>query len=155
MFHFLGTAGLGIALSWLIYIQFFQYLCRCQPWESCWPSDEQWDFLNRSMEFNLVRLVPTASVCYKPSLNNPMCEEVMRMSKDSGWRASQPGKPGIYIPPQNFISQLRRPTRCIAGLGMGGWPVRCRHMPIRISNEGPYRMLPRAHSSLLGNGEFY
>lgn len=69
--------------------------------DDCWPSDEEWQSLNKSTNFNLVRVVPIASVCYGPNPDGAMCEEVMRMSKNSGWRASQPGKVQVsleYIP---------------------------------------------------------
>lgn len=93
MLHLLGTAALGIVLSWLIYTQSeLRPQCRCQPSEACWPSEEKWNSLNKSIDLNLVRLLPLGSVCYEPTLNPQACEEVMRLSKDSGWRASQPGE---------------------------------------------------------------
>lgn len=89
----LSTAVLGIALSWLA-CSWLKPMpqCRCRPWEPCWPSGEEWSALNQSIEYNLARLMPIASVCYAPLFNQTACEEVIRLSKDSGWRASQPGK---------------------------------------------------------------
>ncbi|KAJ5383686.1 CAZyme family AA7 [Penicillium concentricum] len=93
MLHLLASAGLGIVLSWwLVYTQVESWSqCRCQPSESCWPSGQEWNVLNESMDFNLIPLNPIGSVCYEPNLNHHACEEVMHLSKDSGWRAAQPG----------------------------------------------------------------
>ncbi|KAJ6050362.1 CAZyme family AA7 [Penicillium canescens] len=92
MLHILGSTGLGIVLSWLVYTKSESWSqCRCRPSESCWPPEKQWDLLNKSMDFNLIQLKPIGSVCYEPDLNHLACEEVMRLSKDSGWRAAQPG----------------------------------------------------------------
>ncbi|KAK2839327.1 hypothetical protein FQN49_006252, partial [Arthroderma sp. PD_2] len=65
--------------------------CRCQPWEPCWPSEELWQSFNASIDGNLFRLRPAAHVCYEPSFDQSACDDLPRLSKDSGWRASQPG----------------------------------------------------------------
>ncbi|KMQ42996.1 CO dehydrogenase flavoprotein-like, FAD-binding, subdomain 2 [Trichophyton rubrum] len=88
----LWSTGLVALLSWLIYTQETQPAsCRCRPWESCWPSEELWNSFNTSVDGKLQRLRPAAHVCYGPSFNKSACDNILLLSRDSGWRASNPG----------------------------------------------------------------
>ncbi|KAI0848995.1 putative oxidoreductase [Daldinia vernicosa] len=64
--------------------------CRCRPSESCWPSDEAWSQLNISINGNLVRLRPAGHVCHHPNFDRRACDELLHLTRDSGWRASRP-----------------------------------------------------------------
>lgn len=66
-------------------------LCRCTPRDFCWPSDESWNALNRSVDGNLVKVLPVAHVCYYPTYDREKCDEVTVLDHDSIWRAEQPG----------------------------------------------------------------
>lgn len=65
--------------------------CRCRPHEPCWPSEQQWQSLNSSIDGNLQAIRPIASVCHDPTYDHEACQEVTAMTHDSAWRSSQPG----------------------------------------------------------------
>lgn len=81
----------GLLLSWSSLFQAESPICRCRPWEACWPSETEWTSLNRSIDGNLVRLRPVGYVCHDPTFDPAACAEVRNQALDSGWRASQPG----------------------------------------------------------------
>ncbi|KAE8351821.1 chanoclavine-I synthase oxidoreductase protein [Aspergillus coremiiformis] len=64
--------------------------CRCRPSEPCWPSDQEWNRFNISIDGNLVRLRPVGHVCHHPTLDPAACDELLHLTRDSGWRASRP-----------------------------------------------------------------
>lgn len=66
--------------------------CRCQPGEPCWPSLEEWQAFNTSIQGNLVEVQPIGSVCHEPTYDKASCERVSTLSSNSTWRASQPGE---------------------------------------------------------------
>jgi hypothetical protein len=65
--------------------------CRCRPWEPCWPTEEEWAAFNTSIDGGLVRLKPVGYVCHEPTFNCSACDDILTQSRDSLWRASQPG----------------------------------------------------------------
>ncbi|GKZ51323.1 hypothetical protein AbraIFM66951_005470 [Aspergillus brasiliensis] len=83
-----STAGLLACLA--IQAVSPDVFCRCQPSESCWPSDTEWQRLNLSLDGSLIRLQPIGHVCHSVNLDQTACEEVSRRARDSGWRASRP-----------------------------------------------------------------
>ncbi|RHZ57992.1 FAD-dependent oxidoreductase [Aspergillus thermomutatus] len=64
--------------------------CRCQPHQPCWPSPQQWNALNRSIDGNLVAVQPVAAPCHIDP-NSTACQEVTAQWSNSVWRAAQPG----------------------------------------------------------------
>ncbi|KAF7114935.1 hypothetical protein CNMCM5793_000705 [Aspergillus hiratsukae] len=64
--------------------------CRCQPHQPCWPSPQQWNALNRSIDGNLVAVQPVAAPCHI-NPNSTACQEVTAQWSNSVWRAAQPG----------------------------------------------------------------
>nr|A8C7R9.1 RecName: Full=FAD-linked oxidoreductase easE; AltName: Full=Chanoclavine I synthase; AltName: Full=Ergot alkaloid synthesis protein E; Flags: Precursor [Claviceps fusiformis]ABV57823.1 oxidoreductase [Claviceps fusiformis] len=88
MYRLLGPLAC-LALAW-----FFTWApsgrCRCRPWETCWPSVADWSALNESMQGNLIRIRPVASVCHGSEYEAAACANVSNMVVDSGWRASNP-----------------------------------------------------------------
>nr|AEV21224.1 chanoclavine-I synthase oxidoreductase protein [Periglandula ipomoeae] len=64
--------------------------CRCRPWEPCWPSTAQWEAFNESIQGNLVRIRPIASVCHGLEYDAIACANLSNLIVDSGWRASNP-----------------------------------------------------------------
>ncbi|OTA60879.1 chanoclavine-I-synthase oxidoreductase protein [Hypoxylon sp. EC38] len=84
-------AALAGLLSWVARVLIIPpSLCRCRPSESCWPSDLAWNRLNTSIDGNLVRLRPVGHVCHPPTLDRKACNELLHLTRDSGWRASRP-----------------------------------------------------------------
>ncbi|OTB14166.1 hypothetical protein K445DRAFT_23947 [Daldinia sp. EC12] len=78
-------------LSWRVLIFTTPHLsCRCRPREPCWPSDEAWNQLNISINGNLMRLRPVGHVCHQPNFDEKACDELLHLTRDSGWRASRP-----------------------------------------------------------------
>ncbi|EPE32917.1 FAD-binding protein [Glarea lozoyensis ATCC 20868] len=65
--------------------------CRCRPNQSCWPSIDEWKSLNGSINGNLVRVKPIGAACREPDFNHDACIETLLLSRNSGWRASNPG----------------------------------------------------------------
>ncbi|XHF98365.1 hypothetical protein AWENTII_001918 [Aspergillus wentii] len=65
--------------------------CRCRPQNSCWPSTQEWNAFNSSIQGNLVPVRPAAAVCHVPNLDSSMCDEVKKQWTNSTWRAAQPG----------------------------------------------------------------
>ncbi|KAI0103176.1 putative oxidoreductase [Nemania sp. FL0031] len=78
-------------LSWMaLVLTTPSLLCRCRPWEPCWPSDEEWYLFNASIDGNLHRLRPLGHVCHHPTFHQSACDELSHRARDSGWRASRP-----------------------------------------------------------------
>jgi hypothetical protein len=67
--------------------------CRCRPWEACWPTEKDWAALNASVDGGLVRPKPIGYICHEPTFIHGACDDLLSLSRDSAWRASQPGKP--------------------------------------------------------------
>ncbi|KAK2873242.1 hypothetical protein FQN49_002498 [Arthroderma sp. PD_2] len=65
--------------------------CRCTPDQSCWPSANLWQTLNRTISGNLVAVKPVGSVCHDPTYTGGLCENVKSMQSNSAWRSSEPG----------------------------------------------------------------
>ncbi|KAE8409328.1 hypothetical protein BDV37DRAFT_293887 [Aspergillus pseudonomiae] len=65
--------------------------CRCQPHQSCWPSEQEWNSLNSTINGNLVAVRPIAAVCHEGDRNSSACKEVTAAWTNSTWRAAQPG----------------------------------------------------------------
>ncbi|KNG81506.1 FAD/FMN-containing isoamyl alcohol oxidase MreA-like protein [Aspergillus nomiae NRRL 13137] len=65
--------------------------CRCQPHQSCWPSEQEWNSLNSTINGNLVAVRPIAAVCHEGGRNSSACKEVTAAWTNSTWRAAQPG----------------------------------------------------------------
>lgn len=80
-----------ILLGWFSILEIEPRHCRCRPWEPCWPTEEQWATLNASIDNNLVRLKPVGYVCHEPTFDHTACNDLLHLTRDSGWRASQPG----------------------------------------------------------------
>lgn len=65
--------------------------CRCQPHQSCWPSDHEWSALNSTIQGTLVAVRPVAAVCHTGAFDQQACSTVRAERTDSLWRAGQPG----------------------------------------------------------------
>ncbi|KAI0106104.1 putative oxidoreductase [Hypoxylon sp. NC0597] len=84
-------AALAGLLGWIARVLTIpSSLCRCRPSEPCWPSEVAWNQLNASIDGNLRRQRPVGHVCHHPTLDRKACDELLHLSKDSGWRASRP-----------------------------------------------------------------
>ncbi|KAL4930147.1 uncharacterized protein BDV17DRAFT_49474 [Aspergillus undulatus] len=65
--------------------------CRCRPHQSCWPSPEEWNALNASVNGYLVAVRPVADVCHDGGEQSEACQTVQALWTNSTWRAAQPG----------------------------------------------------------------
>lgn len=66
--------------------------CRCQPGELCWPSIEEWNVFNASIDGNLVEVRPLGYVCHDPTYDKDACDSVKSHANNATWRIEQPGK---------------------------------------------------------------
>lgn len=97
--------------------------CRCRPWETCWPTETEWAGFRNSIDGDLVRLQPVGSVCHEPTFNRSACDNLLSISRDSAWRASQPGN-SLRSHTDQVIFKIYSKTdkafdRYITGLGVG------------------------------------
>ena len=88
---FVLTVAAALLLGWLSTLETKAPTCRCRPWEPCWPTGRQWAAFNASIDDNLVRTRPVGYVCHEPTFDQIACDDLRRLTLDSGWRASQPG----------------------------------------------------------------
>lgn len=53
--------------------------CRCVPGDDCWPSNDDWNDFNSTLDGRLIRTVPPASVCYpdEPNHDPETCQTVL------------------------------------------------------------------------------
>ncbi|KAJ5105385.1 hypothetical protein NUU61_002732 [Penicillium alfredii] len=65
--------------------------CRCQPGQSCWPSETNWAALNKTIGGSLVAVKPFASPCHNTTFNAADCAIVQDHARNSSYRSSQPG----------------------------------------------------------------
>ena len=70
-----------------------------RPSEPCWPTENEWTGLNKSVSGRLIKAVPPASVCYRshPNYNPAACTEVYKKWSSSAFHAADPislGAPG-------------------------------------------------------------
>jgi hypothetical protein len=85
--------------------------CRCRQWEPCWPSETDWATLNSSIDGNLISARPIGRVCHEPTYDQQACEVLLNVSRNSGWRAAQPGKNTVLL----FRVGIRSLTVAIVG----------------------------------------
>jgi hypothetical protein len=50
-----------------------QTQCRCIVGDVCWPSQPQWNELNRTVEGRLIATVPLGSPCHDPHYEEAAC----------------------------------------------------------------------------------
>lgn len=52
--------------------------CKCFPGDHCWPSKQDWDSLNQTVDGRLVATIPPASPCYHSwnNYDNATCAEL-------------------------------------------------------------------------------
>ncbi|KAK4868625.1 hypothetical protein LT330_006827 [Penicillium expansum] len=60
-------------------------------WEPCWPSETDWANLNSSIHGNLISVRPIGRICHEPTYEQQACDVLLNVSRNSGWRAAQPG----------------------------------------------------------------
>lgn len=47
--------------------------CRCFPGDACWPTEDQWSQLNKTVDGRLVKTVPLGTPCHAPNYNSETC----------------------------------------------------------------------------------
>ncbi|KAF3766642.1 6-hydroxy-D-nicotine oxidase [Cryphonectria parasitica EP155] len=50
--------------------------CKCFPWDSCWPSENEWNTLNTTVTGRLIKTVPLGSPCHDPNYNESLCNDL-------------------------------------------------------------------------------
>jgi hypothetical protein len=119
--YLLPTLAAGLFLSWYSLTELERPVCRCRPWEPCWPTEKLWSGLNTSIGGNLVRLKPVGYVCSGPTFDQGACGGLRLLNRNSSWRASNPGNfvfKVVWIEYQTADNTL---TRNSTRLGMGKW----------------------------------
>ena len=61
-----------------------EHPCRYLPGDAGWPTDKDWQDLNRTIGGRLIRGSPLAKSCYEPNLNASTCGQVRE-----GWVNTQ------------------------------------------------------------------
>ncbi|OJJ05795.1 hypothetical protein ASPVEDRAFT_87129 [Aspergillus versicolor CBS 583.65] len=64
--------------------------CRCLPHEPCWPSTNEWNIFNESINGHLVHLRPVGAICHGKEFDQDACNFVQENANNSVWRASEP-----------------------------------------------------------------
>jgi hypothetical protein len=127
---FVFSALLGAFLGCIWLATSGTLTCRCRPGEPCWPSASEWAALNTTLRGNLLKVRPVAHVCHDPFYDHFACQKLPGLVRDSGWRASQPGKLMHLLrrslsPYSSMLTE--RPgwdggrTRSLTGLDLGVW----------------------------------
>lgn len=57
--------------------------CKCFPGEDCWPTKEQFDALNATVQGRLIATVPIATECHDPLLDDAACKKLQ-----DGWKVA-------------------------------------------------------------------
>jgi hypothetical protein len=89
MFSF--KASTAVALFVAAGANAVSYLCHCELGQPCWPTTQNWAFLNSSIGGNLVTVLPVASPCHDPYYNAAACAIVQANTHSSPYRSAQPG----------------------------------------------------------------
>ncbi|OAL47121.1 FAD/FMN-containing protein [Pyrenochaeta sp. DS3sAY3a] len=64
---------------------------RCTAQDACWPTVDEWNDFNSSVNGRLLSSRPTAYVCHGTEYNNALCEIAKANWTSSDWRVAQPG----------------------------------------------------------------
>ena len=56
--------------------------CRCFPGDGCWPTDTEWQQFNSSIDGNLIRTHPIASICHEPQYDAEHCQALQKTWQD-------------------------------------------------------------------------
>lgn len=64
---------------------------RCTAQDACWPTVDEWNDFNSSVNGRLLSSRPTAHVCHGIEYNNALCEIAKAKWASSDWRVAQPG----------------------------------------------------------------
>ncbi|KAI7353065.1 hypothetical protein KC354_g11720 [Hortaea werneckii] len=105
--------------------------CKCLPEDECWPTANDWNQLNATLNGQLIRGMPPASVCYpdQPSYDRTSCQKVLEHWTSSMWHAKDPvsvtsppedGCPPIY---PNGTSAAGDPDAGARGCNFGAYPA--------------------------------
>ncbi|KAI7468106.1 hypothetical protein KC357_g6843 [Hortaea werneckii] len=105
--------------------------CKCLPGDQCWPTTDDWNQLNSTLNGHLIRSKPPASVCYpdQPDYDHTACQEVLGHWKSSAWHAQnsvsvdappEDGCPPIY---SNGTSTAGDPDAGARGCNFGAYPA--------------------------------
>ncbi|RDW65738.1 FAD-dependent oxidoreductase [Aspergillus mulundensis] len=65
--------------------------CRCRPNDRCWPSEQDWNAFNRSINGNLIHLRPVGAACHGTEYDAAECADAQANTMNSYWRAAEPG----------------------------------------------------------------
>lgn len=52
--------------------------CKCFPGDACWPSEREWNALNRTVGGRLIATVPLAQACHDPNFDPVRCEALRK-----------------------------------------------------------------------------
>lgn len=84
--------------------------CRCTPDQPCWPTDDDWEALNSTIDGNLLALKPLAYPCHSSHFNAAECGYIQSNAHNSSYRALQPGATQY----ENWGSSPERDEQCYA-----------------------------------------
>ncbi|KAL4976032.1 hypothetical protein BDW66DRAFT_151378 [Aspergillus desertorum] len=96
-------------------------ICRYLPGDAQWPSTEQWQRLNDSVDGRLIRGKPLAGSCHGEEYNSSTC---------SGLQASWTNPPPYFMDPVDVMSPYWQNNSCS--------PFTSRDTPCSLGNIAPY-----------------
>ncbi|KAJ6012574.1 hypothetical protein N7522_002929 [Penicillium canescens] len=66
--------------------------CKCAPSDHCWPSSNDWSYLNETVSGRLIKTIPPGSACYQdePNYDKSACDALLKNWTDSRYHSSNP-----------------------------------------------------------------
>ncbi|KAK7181175.1 hypothetical protein DPSP01_013762 [Paraphaeosphaeria sporulosa] len=52
--------------------------CKCFPGDTCWPTESEWSFFNKTVNGRLIKTVPLGSPCHDPTYDAAKCEDLKK-----------------------------------------------------------------------------
>jgi hypothetical protein len=89
--------------------------CKCYPGDACWPTEDKWDALNKTVGGALVKVIPPAAPCYNefegiPTYNEAKCNEVTTNWEDQQYMIETGATPLRMYPSNNTCVLTEDPT---------------------------------------------
>lgn len=89
MWYSLAAIILGVA--WYLKAHLVTTSCRCVPGSNSWPSLDDWNVFNNSVNGRAFVLRPVGWPCSPEGYDHEQCQEVVRQFHNSSWRAQHVG----------------------------------------------------------------
>lgn len=66
------------------------YQCKCYSDHACWPTNKDWEKLNKTVDFKLQRAIPPGAVCHKTYGNSSSVYDAAKCAEvNANWLSEQ------------------------------------------------------------------